>query len=334
MFKYVLKRLGLMLMTFAVIMLVCFTLIKLLPIVVNAGAGEDANITWLKLEARGYVCNFRYDEAGNIIGADRVPIMTQLFYYLKNIFLYGDFGMGVSLPEYRNQPVWDVFAEKLPPTVLINIYSTIIGVPIGLGLGIIAALKKNTWIDQLINIIIILLISLPSIVLALIIQYYFCYKLDWFPLMMDSGFAYFNWSMFKSMLPAVFALCLGSIAGYARYTRAELSEVLTSEFMLLARTKGLTRGQATFRHAMRNSMVVIFPSILSEFIAVLSGSLVIEKMFSIPGVGRLYLDSINAQDYDFFMLLSGFYCLVGLLAGIVVDISYGFIDPRIRMGAK
>ena len=85
---------------------------------------------------------------------------------------------------------------------------------------------------------------------------------------------------------------------------------------------------------MRNAMVVIFPSILSEFIAVLSGSLIIESMFSVPGVGRLYLNSITFQDYDFFMLLSGFYTLVGLVAGIVVDISYGFIDPRIRMGAK
>ena len=136
------------------------------------------------------------------------------------------------------------------------------------------------------------------------------------------------------MILPIFAMCLGSIAGYARYTRAELSEVLTGEFMLLARTKGLTKKQAIYRHAMRNSMVVIFPSILSEFISVLSGSLIIEKMFSINGVGRLYLGSINAQDYDFFMLLSGFYTLVGLAAGIVIDISYGIIDPRIRMGAK
>lgn len=151
---------------------------------------------------------------------------------------------------------------------------------------------------------------------------------------MKPGTDYLSWSMFVSMIPAIFSLCLGSIAGYARYTRAELSEVLTSEFMLLARTKGLTRGQATLRHAMRNSMVVIFPSILAEFISVLSGSLVIEAMFSIPGVGGLYLSAINAKDYDFFMLLSGFYTFIGLLASIVVDISYGFIDPRIRMGAK
>ncbi len=333
MFKYVMKRLGLMLLTFCIIMLLCFTLIKLLPITVPRQMGVDSNLAYFKLEARGYITDLVY-ENGRVVGFSRVPILVQLGHYLKNIFAHGDFGMGLTIAEYSMKPVWDVFIEKLPPTVLINVYSTLIGVPIGLGLGILAALKKNKWQDQVINIVIILLISLPSIVLGLLIQYFMCYRWGWFPLTMNSGTDYFSWSMFRSMLPAVFALCLGSIAGYARFTRAELSEVLTNDFMLLARTKGLTRGQATWRHAMRNSMVVIFPSILSEFIAVLSGSLIIESMFSIPGVGRLYLASINYQDYDFFMLLSGFYCLVGLLAGIVIDISYGFIDPRIRMGAK
>ena len=333
MFKYVLKRLGLMLMTFCIIMLMCFVLIKLLPIVVTVQIGQDANIIYGQLEARGYICNVVYDPSTQLWSYDTVPILKQLGFYLQRIF-QGDFGIGVSMAEYRNQPVWDIFMEKMPPTVLINIYSTLIGVPIGLGLGIFAALKKNKWQDQVISVFIILLISVPSIVLGLIVQYVFCFKLQWFPLTMNSGFEYFTWPMFRSMLPAVFSLCLGSIAGYARFTRAELTEVLTSEFMLLARTKGLTRGQATLRHALRNAMVPIFPMILSEFVLVLSGSLVIERMFSIPGVGRLYLDSITYQDYDFFMLLSGFYTLVGLLAGIVTDISYGFIDPRIRMGAR
>ena len=136
------------------------------------------------------------------------------------------------------------------------------------------------------------------------------------------------------MIPAVICLSFGSIAGYARYTRAELTEVLTSEFMLLARTKGLTKAQATTRHALRNAMVPIFPSIIGEFISVMSGSLIIESIFSIPGVGGMYLDAINNKDYDSFMMLSGFYILIGLLAGIIIDISYGIIDPRIRMGAK
>ena len=299
-------------------MLMCFVLIKLLPIPINTTLGSDRELIEEQLRSRGY-----YD-----------PILIQLFNYLKRIFVDGDFGIGINMPDYKNQPVWDAFVSRLPPTVLINIYSTIIGVPIGLGLGILAALKKNKWQDHVISTGVMVLISVPSIVYAFLIQYVFCFKLRWFPLMMETGYNYFSWDMFKSMLPAVFSLCLGSIAGYARGTRAELTEVLTSEFMLLARTKGLTRGQATLRHALRNSMVPIFPSILSEFVAVLSGSMIIENIFGIPGVGMLYLTSIKVLDYDFFMLLSGFYTFIGLFAGIVVDISYGFIDPRIRMGAK
>ena len=333
MFKYVSKRLGLMLFTFLIIFTMCFVLIKLLPIPTGALPGQDPEVVMKTLEGRGWITNIKEGENG-VWTYDRVPILIQYGTYLKRIITQGDFGIVTTYGEYLNMNIWKVFTSHLPPTILINIYSSLIGVPIGLGLGILAALKKNKWQDQVINIFIILLISLPSIVLALLIQYLLCFKFNIFPLNMSTSNQYFTWPVFKSMLPAVFALCLGSVAGYARYTRAELSEVLTGEFMLLARTKGLTKRQAIFRHAMRNSMVVIFPSILSEFISVLSGSLIIEKMFGINGVGGLYLNSITFQDYDFFMLLSGFYTLVGLTAGIVIDISYGIIDPRIRMGAK
>ncbi len=333
MFKYVMKRLGLMFFTFVIIFTMCFALIKLLPIPTNVLPGQDPEIVMKTLEGRGWITNIQKGENG-VYTYDRVPILLQYGNYIKRVITQGDFGIATTYGEYLNMNLREVFISHLPPTILINIYSTLIGVPIGLGLGIIAALKKNKWQDQIINVIIILLISVPAIVLALMIQYVFCFKLGWFPLTMSTSKDYFSGPVFHSMLPAVFALCLGSIAGYARYTRAELSEVLTGEFMLLARTKGLTKRQAIFRHAMRNSMVVIFPSILSEFVSVLSGSLIIEKMFSINGVGGLYLNSITFQDYDFFMLLSGFYTLVSLTAGIVIDISYGFIDPRIRMGAK
>lgn len=333
MFKYVTKRIGLMLFTFLIIVTMCFVLIKLLPIPTNALPGQDPEIVMRTLEGRGWITNIREGSNG-VWEYDRVPILLQYGNYIKRIVTEGDFGIVTTYGEYLNMDIWDVFVTHLPPTILINIYSTLLGVPIGLALGILAALKKNKWQDQVINIFIMLLISVPSIVLALLIQYVFCFKLGWFPLTMSTSNEYFTGTVFRSMLPAVFALSLGSIAGYARYTRAELSEVLTSEFMLLARTKGLTKRQTIYRHALRNSMVVIFPSILSEFVSVLSGSLIIEKMFAINGVGGLYLNSITFQDYDFFMLLSCFYTLVSLAAGIVIDISYGFIDPRIRMGAK
>lgn len=317
MFKYIMKRLGLLLMTFVIIEIICFVLIKLLPITISLAPGQDRAILEAQLQARGY-----YD-----------PIPVQLIHYVKRVF-QGDFGVGVNLAEYRNKPVWDVFISKLPPTILINVYSSIFAIPLGIGLGILAALKKNKWQDHTISTLVMLVISVPSFVTAFIIQYFMCFKWGWFPITMNPGTKYFSWSMFKSMLPAVICLSFGSIAAYARFTRAELTEVLTSEYMLLARTKGLTKAQATVHHALRNAMVPIFPSIVGEFISVLSGSLIIEKIFSIPGVGGLYLSAINSQDYDFFMLLSGFYILIGLVASIVIDLSYGIIDPRIRMGAK
>lgn len=317
MFKYIMKRLGLLLMTFVIIEIICFVLIKLLPITISLAPGQDRAILEAQLQARGY-----YD-----------PIPVQLIHYVKRVF-QGDFGVGVNLAEYRNKPVWDVFISKLPPTILINVYSSIFAIPLGIGLGILAALKKNKWQDHTISTLVMLVISVPSFVTAFIIQYFMCFKWGWFPITMNPSTKYFSWSMFKSMLPAVICLSFGSIAGYARFTRAELTEVLTSEYMLLARTKGLTKAQATVHHALRNAMVPIFPSIVGEFISVLSGSLIIEKIFSIPGVGGLYLNAINSQDYDFFMLLSGFYILIGLVASIVIDLSYGIIDPRIRMGAK
>ena len=318
MFKYILKRLGLMMMTFGIIIIMCFVLIKLLPIVIDVQFGQDADIIRNQLIARGY-----YD-----------PIPVQFFNYIRRIVVSGDWGIGVSLAEYRNMPVWDVFVTKLPPTVLINVYSSLIAVPIGIGLGIFAALKKNKWQDHTISTSVMIFISVPSFVYAFLVQYLLCFRLKMFPITMRGGFEYFTWDMFKSMIPSVISLAFGSIAGYARFTRAELTEVLTSEFMLLARTKGLTKGQATTRHALRNAMVPIFPMIIGEFISVLSGSLIIEKIFSVPGVGGLYLAAINSKDYDFFMLLSAFYTFIGLAASILIDISYGFIDPRIRMGAK
>ena len=339
MFKYICKRVGLMIMTFTIIFLTCFVLIKLLPINTEAGFGQDTGKIIAQLNARGY-----FD-----------PIPEQFVRYVKRIVMDGDFGIGFNIPEYRGHMVWDIFVEKLPPTILINIYSTLIAVPIGIALGIFAALKKNKWQDHLISTAVMVVISVPSFVYATVLMYTLCFKAGWMPLKMmsfadvisaypEKGYVYipgtanwplfFNTKMFVSMLPAVLSMCFGSIAGYARFTRAELTEVLTSEFMLLARTKGLTKSQATVRHALRNAMVPIFPSIVGEFVSVLSGSLIIEKIFTIPGVGGLYLSAITFKDYDFFMMLSGFYLLVGLVAALVIDLSYGVIDPRIRMGAK
>lgn len=243
-------------------------------------------------------------------------------------------GLGVSDKLYFGQDVADLFMEKLPATIVINFYSIIFSIPIGIALGIFATLKKNTWIDYTISTLTMVVISVPNFVYAFIIQYLLSYKLGWFPFLLKPGNDWFSLSMFWSMLPAIFSLSFAVIGGFTRTTRAELTEVLTSEFMLLARTKGLTKAQATIRHAMKNCMVVVVPAIFGEFVGILGGSLIIEKIFAIPGVGGLSLNAINARDYPIFVMITCFYTLIGLVASLVVDISYGFIDPRIRMGSK
>ena len=316
MVKYVLKRIALMFFGFFTILTVFFVLVKLLPLVDAKQFGKDMNLIQQRREALGY----------------NKPILIQYLIFLKRIVIGGDWGISEAL--YRSQDVWKVFTSKLPATMMVNIYSMLLAIPSGLLLGIFAALKKNKWQDYLISTLVMVFISVPSYVYALLIQYLLCYKLKLFPLQMNSGTNYFSLSMFRSVMPAVLALAFGSIASLARYVRAELSEVLTSDFMLLARTKGLTKGQATVRHALKNAMVPILPMIISSFIGILGGSMIIEQIFAIPGVGELYIKSIQQLDYDVFMLDSIFYTFVGLLAGIVVDISYGFIDPRIRMGER
>ena len=320
MLKYVLKRIVLMLFTFFVITTICFLLIKMLADEMPTDNNLSAQIQ-ARWEALGY----------------NKPLLVQYGIYLNNIITKWDFGTSWYLE--RMKPVTEVMGKRLLPTVLVNFYSLIISIPLGILLGIIAAIRKNRWEDQVISVLIILFVSVPSYVYAFIVQYLFYSK--WHivdkPTILaldDAGGSYLTWAMFKSMIPAIVSLSFGEIAGLCRFTRAELTETLTSDYMLLARTKGLTKGQATVRHALKNAMVPILPMIISSFIGILGGSMIIEQIFAIPGVGELYIKSIQQLDYDVFMLDSIFYTFVGLLAGIVVDISYGFIDPRIRMGER
>ena len=314
--KYVLKRILLMIFTLFVITTLCFVLIKLLE------PNEITNIAQKERE----------EAIREALGYNQ-PILVQYFIYLKNIFTKFDFGVSFKISYLAS--VNSIIGSKLFPTVLLNVYSLIISIPLGILLGIVAALKKNRWQDHTISTVVMLFVSVPSFVYAFILQY-FGSKIG-LPVTVASASSaggYFTTTMFVSMVLPILALSFGSIASLARFTRAELTESLTSDYMLLARAKGLTKGQAVFRHALKNAMVPILPTIVAMFVSILSGSLVIEKIFAVPGIGGLYVTSIQELDYNVFMAVSIFYTFIGLAANIIVDLSYGFLDPRIRMGAK
>ncbi len=319
MLKYIIKRILLMFLTLFVIVAICYILVRLLPRELPMDK-DQADIVKARWHALGY------DQ----------PILVSFFIYLKNIITAWDFGTSWYIS--YNKPVTELFADGVLPTVLLNIYSLLFSIPLGILLGIYAAIKKNKWQDQVINVVIILFVSIPSYIYAFLVQYLLYFKLGWFPpsiySLADGGGSYFTWKMFYSMIPAVLSLSFGEIAGLCRFVRAELTESLTSDYMLLARTKGLTRRQATVRHALKNAMVPTLPMIIGTLFGIMGGSLIIEQIFSVPGVGSLYINSVSQLDYDVFMLDSIFYTFIGLTGNIVVDLSYGFIDPRIRMGER
>ena len=318
--KYILKRILLMMFVLTVIVTTCFILVRILPRTLPEGNLQQQQAVLQRWDQLGY----------------NEPLLSQYFIYLKNIFTKWDFGTSWYIK--YNTDAWELLTSRLLPTVLVNVYSLLFSTPVGILLGIYAAIRKNRWQDSVISTSVMIFVSVPSYVYAFLVQYFPYFKWRLLPLtvysLADAGGSWFTWKMFYSMIPAILALSFGSIAGLTRFTRAELTETLTSDYMLLARTKGLTRAQATSRHALKNAMVPILPSIIASFVGILGGSFIIEQIFAIPGVGNLYMNSVFQRDYDVFMIDTIFYTLIGLLSGILVDISYGFIDPRIRMGEK
>lgn len=317
MIKYIIKRIALAVMCGFIIMTMIFVLFKILPNPVQEAPGGYAQALRDMREAWGY----------------NKPIIVQYAIFLKNVFTKWDWGFCTTVGTFLT-PVTTYLASKLPATIYINVFSVVISLPLGILFGIIAAVYKNKWQDHIIQFFIMIFISVPSFVYAFLLQYYIGFKLNLLPLIFKGGTDYFSWAMFKSAILPIMAMSFGTIAGYMRLVRAELSESLTSEYMLLARTKGLTQAQATVRHALRNSMVPLMPSILSEFFAILGGSYIIESIFAIPGIGFTALQAYYMKDYSVFMACEMFYIALSLAAGIVCDLSYGIIDPRIRMGGN
>jgi ABC-type dipeptide/oligopeptide/nickel transport system permease component len=164
-------------------------------------------------------------------------------------------------------------------------------------------------------------------------MYFPAYKWGWFPIQFPPSNVS-TAAMARGMVLPVLALAFGPIASLTRYTRAELTEVLTSEFLLLARTKGLNKRQTVLRHALRNSMVPLIGIVIGNLVGIIGGSLIIEQIYGVNGVGSVFLLAIQLLDYNVIMVSLAFYTSIGLIASLIVDLSYGIVDPRIRMGAR
>ena len=345
MLKYSIKRVILALITAFIIISITFFLVKSLGIK-DTTFGQKENVRhafFLEQLRLGYVVCFDHEVTGygkllasfDSYGAPEYyyqrPIIEQYISWLRNIFTKWDWGTSISIEPERKVII--IIARRLPTSMILNIISVVVSVPLGIGLGILAGLKKNSWIDHTISTIVMVFISIPSFVVISFLIYWFSYQLSWLPTKWPAPTDMLKDKILAFIIPVI-SLSFGSVCGYTRFVRAELCEVMSSEYLLLARTKGLTKNQAITRHALKNAFVPILPSILAEFIGIFGGSMILEELYGIPGIGSLYITAISEKDYNVLMLDMVIFTTVGLLAGIVLDLSYGFIDPRIRMGEK
>ena len=348
MLKYSIKRIILAFVTAFIILTLTFILVKSLPPAKVISPDENVVYGYYMNQVRlGYCTVIEHPVVEHfipkvtpldtvVIGRTEyffytTPVVNQYFRWLGNIVTKWDWGTSTVVEPGAS--AINIIAQQLPATISVNIVSVIVSVPLGIALGILAGLKKNTWVDHLISTLVMVFISIPSFVVISFLIHWFCYQAHIFPASWPRPDETTSTKILAFFIP-VMSLSFGSICGYTRFVRAELCEVMSSEYLLLARTKGLTKNQAIVRHALRNAFVPILPSILAEFIGIFGGSMILESLYDIPGIGRLYIKALNAPDYNVLMVDMAVFTTVGLLAGIILDLSYGFIDPRIRMGEK
>ena len=344
MWKYVLKRIGLAIVTATIILSLSFILMKCLPFSKPLGTDEQKYSYYVKETNLGYVTDspVPLDNMGELLWSFKdgskqthyfykTPVFDQYFSWLKNIVTKWDWGQSTYI--LPGNPAANIIGLRLPTSMKLNILSVIVSVPLGISLGIWAALKKNKLTDHVISTTVMIFISIPGFVLITFLISIFGYNLKWLPAQWPASTAPQADRILAYILPVV-CLSFGSVCGYARFVRAELCEVMESDYLLLARTKGLTKKQSILRHALRNAMVPVIPSILAEFIGILGGSMILESLYGIPGIGGLFLDAINNNDYNVLFVDMAIFTTIGLVSGVFLDISYGFIDPRIRMGAR
>lgn len=310
MVKFILKRAAYMILTLWVIITITFFLMNTLP-----GNPIEAGAKRLPEQVR---INMMHKW-----GLD-MPVQKRYVIYLKNL-LKGDLGESITTPGLSAK---SIIHDKFPASARLGLQTVFFGLTIGLIFGILAAFKRNTWVDYLVMVTAIVGVSVPSFVVASLIQKFLGGKYlpiigwpsenVWF-----SGFKY-------TILPTI-ALSFGNVAIFARYMRTSVLDVMGQDFILSAESKGVSRIGIVWRHVLRNSLIPIITILGPQIAGIITGSFVIERIFSIPGLGQYFVESITGRDYTMIMATTLFFSFLFIVALLAVDILYVLVDPRIKI---
>ncbi|APH05920.1 oligopeptide ABC transporter permease [Bacillus weihaiensis] len=304
MVKYISQRVIYMLLTLILIATFTFFLMNLIPGTPfsNANKLSPEQLTIMK----------------DKYGLDE-PVPVQYFNYMVNL-AKGDFGISF---QFNNASVTDILMDRIGPSAVLGFQAMFFGTIIGIILGVIGALRQNTWVDYSTTFIAVIGKSIPSFVFAGLLQYYVGVKLGWLPVAFWRGPEY-------TIMPTI-ALAMFPISIAARFMRTEMIEVLGSDYITLAKAKGASSFEVAFKHALRNALIPVITVLGPLTVSLMTGSLVIEKIFGIPGLGEQFVKSINVNDYPVIMGTTILFAALFIFVILVVDLLYGLIDPRIRL---
>lgn len=302
--KYLTQRFVYMVITLFLIASLTFFLMKIIPGTPFSNASKLS-------EAQLSIMIDKY-------GLDE-PVPVQYANYLLNL-LKGD--LGVSF-QFNNVGVTDIIVNSIGPSATLGALAIVFGTFFGIILGVISALKQNTWVDYSSTFIAVLGKSIPSFVFAGLLQYYVGVKLGWFPVAFWRGPEY-------TVLPTI-ALAMFPLATASRFVRTEMIEVMESDYITLAKAKGASWFEIAFKHALRNALIPVVTVLGPLVVSLMTGSLVIEKIFGIPGIGEQFVKSITINDYPVIMGTTLLFAALFVVVILIVDLLYGVIDPRIRL---
>ncbi|MCD7769212.1 MAG: ABC transporter permease [Oscillospiraceae bacterium] len=259
-------------------------------------------------------------------GLDK-PLMERYVITMKGM-LHGDFGESVV---YEGQTLQDILRDKLPVSARLGLQALLLGVIVGLLLGILAAIKRETWIDRVVVVFAVLLMSVPELVLGLMFQKFFAGTLKWFPVIgWPSGDQLWLGGWKYTVLPTL-SCALLHIATYSRLMKTSILDVMDQDYILTARSKGLSEPRIVWSHILRNSFIPIVTRLPVSVATCITGSFIIEKIFSIPGIAAYYIEAVSANDLSIVLGETVFIAALFIAVVFLTDILYTVVDPRIRI---
>lgn len=335
--KYIVKRIIYIVVVFFILSFLIYMIYNLLP-VDKAAEAARAEITANR--------NLNYDERYEYWQHRYGTNGTKFERYLRwlGVYPYSDgsynglFQGNLGNSTKFGQPVVEVLIEPMKNTVFINIFATILALGITIPLGIFCAVKRGSKRDVAVQVGTIVGYSLPVFIIAIVFIWLFAVTLGWFPVSGMQTAGSLNWSswdrfwdkMYHLALPLI-VMTFASLGGMTRYVRAAMIEALSMDCVRTARAKGVREKVVIYSHAWRNALLPVITLIIGWFLAIFSGSLMIENIFGLNGIGKVYYDALNGSDNEVILALQMFYIIISLVGNLIIDLVYGLVDPRVRV---